>query len=174
MRLRGDLDGVDIRRKCTRWTNDHQLEIKHADPEMPMQLDDRAMDIWRPLMAIADLVGGGWPVVAHLASVALSSQKDDQESITTMLLSDIRDYVQQHNLSRVKTEDLLRHLHSLEERPWNTFYRGREMTARQLADRMRLFGIRSTTIRFGDETAKGYLLEDMVDAFNRYTYAEQA
>ena len=173
VRLRGDLDGVDIRRKCTRWTNDHQLEIKHADPEMPMELDDRAMDIWRPLMAIADLVGGEWPVVAHLASVALSCQKDDEDSINTKLLEDIRDYVREHNLSRVKTEDLLRHLYSLEERPWNTFYRGREMTARQLADRMRLFGIRSTTIRFGSETAKGYLLEDMLDAFDRYTRWEQ-
>ena len=47
------------------------------------------------------------------------------------------------------------------------------MTARQLADRMRLFGIRSTTIRFGSETAKGYLLEDMLDAFDRYTRWEQ-
>ena len=112
--------------------------------------------------------------MGHLASVAISSQKDDQELITTMLLSDIRDFVHEHNLSRVKTEDLLRHLHSLEERPWNTFYRGREMTARQLADRMRLFGIRSTTIRFGDETAKGYLLEDMLDAFDRYTRWEQS
>ena len=81
-------------------------------------------------MGIADLVGGEWPVVAHLASVALSCQKDDEDSINTKLLEDIRDYVREHNLPRVKTEDLLRHLYSLEERPWNTFYRGREMAAR--------------------------------------------
>jgi len=35
---------------------------------------------------------------------------------------------------------------------------------------MRSFRIQSTTIRFDDRTAKGYLVEDMVDAFNRYTY----
>ena len=124
-------------------------------------------------MGIADLVGGEWPILAHDAAVALSGQKDDEESVNIKLLTDIRDYFQEHNLPRVKTEELLRHLYSLEERPWNTFYRGREMTARQLADRMRSFGVQSTTIRFDSDTAKGYVVEDMVDAFNRYTYAEQ-
>ena len=119
-------------------------------------------------MGIADLVGGEWPILAHLASVGLSGGKENEEPINTKLIKDIRDYVKEHNLAEVKTRDLLNHLYSLEERPWNTFYRGREMTARQLADRMRSFGIRSKTIRFGNETAKGYLLEDMVDAFNRY------
>ena len=89
------------------------------------------------------------------------------------MLTDIRDHVKEHNLARIKTVDLLYYLHSLEERPWNTFYRGREMTARQLADRMRSFGVQSTTIRFDSETAKGYVVLDMVDAFNRYTYWEQ-
>jgi hypothetical protein len=169
-RLRGDLDGSDIRRKCMRWTNDHQIEIKQADPEMPEQLDDRAADIWRPIMAIADLVGGAWPMLAHEAAVALSSNKDDEESINIKLLKDIRDHIKEHNLARIRTEELLLHLNSLEERPWNTFYRGGGMTARQLADRMRSFSIQSTTIRFDDRTAKGYLVEEMVDAFNRYTY----
>ena len=169
-RLRGDLDGSVIRRKCMRWTNDHILNIKEADPEVPEELDDRAADIWRPLLAIADLVGGDWPKTAHLAAVELSSNKEDEESVNIQLLKDIRDYIVDHNISRLKTEELLEHLYSLEERPWNTFYRGREMTPRQLADRMKSFGIQSKTIRFSSGTAKGYMLEDMIDAFNRYTY----
>ena len=169
-RLRGDLDGSVIRRKCMRWTNDHILNIKEADPEVPEELDDRASDIWRPLLAIADLVGGDWPKTAHLAAVELSSNKEDEESVNIQLLKDIRDYIVDHNISRLKTEELLEHLYSLEERPWNTFYRGREMTPRQLADRMKSFGIQSKTIRFSSGTAKGYMLEDMIDAFNRYTY----
>ena len=109
-------------------------------------------------------------MLAHEAAVALSSNKDDEESINIKLLKDIRDHIKEHNLARIRTEELLQHLNSLEERPWNTFYRGGGMTARQLADRMRSFRIQSTTIRFDDRTAKGYLVEDMVDAFNRYTY----
>jgi len=168
-RLRGDLDGSVIRRKCMRWTNDHILNIKEADPEVPEELDDRAADIWRPLLAIADLVGGDWPKAAHLAAVELSGNKEDQESINIQLLEDIRDYVGENNLLKVRTKDLLGHLHSLQERPWITFYRGREMTARQLADRLKLFDIRSQTHRFFDGPAKGYDVEDMRDAFTRYT-----
>ena len=44
------------------------------------------------------------------------------------------------------------------------------MTPRQLADRMKAFGIQSKTIRFSSGTAKGYMLEDMIDAFDRYAY----
>jgi putative DNA primase/helicase len=169
-RLRGDLDGSDFRSKCMRWTNDNSIEIKFADPEVPEQLDDRASDIWRPLLAIADLAGGAWPEDAHQAAVELSGNKDDDESINIQLLKDIRDHIVANNLDRLKTEELLDHLYSLEERPWNTFYRGREMNPRQLADRLKSFGINSKTIRFGSGTAKGYMLEDMIDAFNRYTY----
>ena len=43
------------------------------------------------------------------------------------------------------------------------------MTARQLADRLKLFDIRSQTHRFFDGPAKGYYVEDMQDAFTRYT-----
>lgn len=169
-RLRGDLDGADVRRKCMRWTKDHEIEIKFFDPEIPEELDDRAADIWRPLMTIADLAGGDWPIIAHQAALDLSGNKNDEESVNIQLLKDIRDYIVAHNFSRLKTEELLEHLYSLEERPWNTFYRGREMTPRQLADRMKSFGIQSKTIRFSSGTAKGYMLEDMIDAFDRYTY----
>ena len=100
----------------------------------------------------------------------MSGNKNDEESVNIQLLKDIRDYIVAHNFSRLKTEELLEHLYSLEERPWNTFYRGREMTPRQFADRMKSFGIQSKTIRFSSGTAKGYMLEDMIDAFDRYTY----
>ena len=105
------------------------------------------------LLAIADLVGA-WPEDAHQAAVELSGNKDDDESINIQLLKDIRDHIVANNLDRLKTEELLDHLYSLEERPWNTFYRGREMNPRQLADRLKSFGINSKTIRFGSGTAK--------------------
>ena len=116
-RLRGDLYGADVRRKCMHWTKDHEIEIKFFDPEIPEELDDRAADIWRPLMTIADLAGGDWPIIAHQAALDLSGNKNDEESVNIQLLKDIRDYIVAHNFSRLKTEELLEHLYSLEERP---------------------------------------------------------
>ena len=60
-RLRGKRPSelVDLSRKAARWARDHINELRDADPELPEVLDDRARDNWDPLLAIADLVGGG-------------------------------------------------------------------------------------------------------------------
>ena len=42
------------------------------------------------------------------------------------------------------------------------------MTTRQLAGLLNPFEIRPQTVRIGDSTAKGYKLDDLQDAFERY------
>jgi len=46
--------------------------------------------------------------------------------------------------------------------------KGGSITAQQLARTLRLFGIFPRTIRFEEETLKGYYLKDCQDAFSRY------
>ena len=43
----------------TGWLGRHLAELERAEPSMP--LEDRAADTWEPLIAVADLAGGGWP-----------------------------------------------------------------------------------------------------------------
>ena len=38
-----------------------RLPPRRARPALPDELDDRAQDVWEPLLAIADLAGGDWP-----------------------------------------------------------------------------------------------------------------
>ena len=40
---------------------------------MPEGVEDRDADIWEPLLAIADSVGGEWPKRARVAAVSLVS-----------------------------------------------------------------------------------------------------
>jgi len=40
---------------------DPSVLAKLADAEPVMPLEDRAADVWEPLIAIADLAGGEWP-----------------------------------------------------------------------------------------------------------------
>src|SRR5262249_43933885 len=40
-------------------------------PELPPEIQDRNADIWEPLIAIADVVGGEWPARARATAVAL-------------------------------------------------------------------------------------------------------
>ena len=58
----------DLRRKILRFANDIRERIVQADPEIPKELNDRQADCWRPLLAVADLLGGGWPKKARRQS----------------------------------------------------------------------------------------------------------
>jgi Protein of unknown function (DUF3631) len=55
--------------RLTDWLEPQIEELRRARPELPDELDDRAQDIWEPLLAIADLAGGDWPtrLVARVA-----------------------------------------------------------------------------------------------------------
>src|SRR5258706_16149917 len=59
-RLR-NLVAAPLRQKCLRFVIDHRQEIADAQPQPPEGLNDRATDIWEPLLALADLAGGDWP-----------------------------------------------------------------------------------------------------------------
>ena len=77
-------------RQAARWARDNRVSLARADPAMPAALFNRVADNWRPLMAIADAVGGKWPErVRRVAEAAAAQDKD--ESARTMLLADLRE-----------------------------------------------------------------------------------
>ncbi len=51
------LDAEALRRKCARFVLDHRDVIAMARPQIPEGLNDRAADIWEPLLVLADLAG---------------------------------------------------------------------------------------------------------------------
>src|SRR5439155_20006911 len=69
---------------------------------------------------------------------------------------------------RLPTEDLLQSLHGLDESPWGDWFRGRPLSARQLAKMLKPFGVSPVRLRVGERTLRGYLREDLGDAFARY------
>ena len=68
-----NLESTPLRRQCARFAQDHAQEIANASPEAPPNMNDRAGDIWEPLLALADLAGRPWPELARQAAVALSA-----------------------------------------------------------------------------------------------------
>jgi putative DNA primase/helicase len=84
----------ELRSQCARWASDHLERLKTADPMMPTELGDRAQDCWRPLLAIADALGGRWPAIARKAAVALSGvtpESNEDASHRILLLTHIRE-----------------------------------------------------------------------------------
>jgi hypothetical protein len=175
-RLRGDrapeLD--ELASMAARWVSDHRIALKNVDVDPPAVLSDRAADSWRPLIGIADLCGGDWPVIARDAAVALSGYPDDDESIRIMLLRDIRSIFDAGGQDKIPSEALVSDLHEMEERPWNEFGRAQKpITKIQVARFLKPFGIAPATIRTAaGATPKGYRLDQFLDAFERYLPGE--
>jgi putative DNA primase/helicase len=173
LRLRDGADLNEIARKVARWSLDNVNNLCAAEPKMPDGLNDRAADAWEPLVAIADLAGGHWPIRSRAAALALSGSdlaaaKD--EDIDTMLLSDIRDAFASIGADRISGENLTNYLTGLEGRPWAEWKHGKPLTKFQLSRRLKKYDVVSGALDLaGDEgRLKGYRLEDFEDAFTRY------
>src|SRR5262249_60987580 len=71
LRKRDNNEFAVLRQKAARWAADNFAKLADPDPQIPHALNDRAADNWRPLLAIADLAGGGWPKKAAGAASGL-------------------------------------------------------------------------------------------------------
>ena len=159
-----------LARMAARWAADHIEAMRSADPDTPEALNDRAADIWSPLLAIADLAGGDWPVRARSAALALSADGVvEDQSYGSMLLADLSAFLEDRTGEAFATKDIIDYLITLEERPWPAYGRSRKLVnAKQIADILKPFEVRSSTVRIGTETAKGYRRKDIERAAGRY------
>lgn len=167
-RFRLDRTGAleELHRKIIRWVRDNETTIGDWDGPVPNRLHDRAADNWRPLFAIADVVGGAWPEQARQAALALTPTEDASPGVK--LLEDIRDIFDEVGDDRLLTQELLERLHAKEHRPWAEYKMGKPLSATQLANLLRPYAVSPNTIRSHEAVAKGYTRASFEDAFARY------
>lgn len=132
------------------WVRRHLEELRAARPRLPVE--DRAADVWEPLVAVADLAGGTWPKRAREAAVAISgSEEPEDASMGERLLADLQKLFDDKAKPALPTAEILKELHGFEEAPWADYY-GHALSARDLARLLRPFGIRSGNHRLGSAT----------------------
>lgn len=158
-------EGHRLRDALAVWAAGVVDDLAEAYPDMPKGVEDRDADIWEPLLAIADSIGGEWPKRARAAAVSLvSAAKEVEPSLGIRLLADCKTVLTAELMS---TTTLLRGLHELPESPWGDL-KGKPLNDRGLALRLRQYGIKSKQIRIGDVTCKGYDRADFIDVWKRY------
>jgi hypothetical protein len=162
------------------WAGDETVisQLNTSRPDVPREFNDRAADITEPLIAIADLAGGGWPMAARDALVALLRTNDGEEADEpdVRLLSAIRDIFLRDGKRHMSTYQILRLLAAREEEEEWTSRWPRQINAgntrgpaAKMASLLRPHGIKAGSIRLPDgSTPKGYSLADFTDAFERY------
>lgn len=137
--------------------------LRGAFPEIPAEINDRAADVWEPLLAIADAAGGDWPNAARAACLALSEGMEEQASTGVRLLADLRT-IWPHGQELVATNDLLFRLHRLEDAPWGDSDGRSPLSARRLA--LLLKGYRIKPVHRRDW--RGYERSSLAEPWARY------
>jgi Protein of unknown function (DUF3631) len=176
-----EADGAKLRGRLAEWAALHEEDLTAAWPEMPSGIEDRDADLWEPLLAVADAVGGHWPKRARDAAVALVAEsKQSTPSLGVRLLVDLHTVF--GDLEVMSTKQILRRLCGeepygtddegrallLDEAPWAELDKGNPLNPRSLAGYLRQYEVKSKVIRVGETTHRGYAAEDFFDAWSRY------
>jgi putative DNA primase/helicase len=162
---RDNAEFAALRSQAARWAADNFDKLAYRDPKTP-DLNDRAADNWRPLLAIADLAGGTWPEEARRAACLLSGEEQDG-AIGVELLRDIRSAFGPDDV--IRSSDLVAKLTADPERPWAEWKHGGPLTQKQLAGLLAPFHIISLTVHPpGLPDGKGYRRIDFEEAWAAY------
>lgn len=161
-------DGPDlnaIRDWIAEWAEQIRGKIHYYEPGN-LGVEDRAADVWEPLIAVADMAGGHWPATSRDAATALVAQAAEDDAIDSTnvrLLSDIRDvFAGLPGVTFLKSDALCHKLHELTDSPWKQY----DLNPSKLGHRLREYQIKTGRNAAGNE--RGYRIDDMRDAFERY------
>jgi hypothetical protein len=165
--------------KAARFAADNSAVLAAADPVVPDSLNDRELDGWRPLLAIADLGGTKWAARARTAAVNLCGGDDDADDEPgLMLLVDCHAIFVETasgkfenasgDTSSITSAKLVEKLHELEARPWSEWGRMRKpISANSVARLLKQYDIKPVN-NVGVGRLKGYLWAAFGDAWSRY------
>ena len=143
-------------------------DLEVAEPALPDGVEDRAAEVWEPLLAVADAAGGHWPKTARAACLAFvhSAEAADDVSQGVRLLRDCREVIGYRD--RIATEELVKGLNSMRDAGWNDFRRT-GLTVGSLYALLRPYQVIKKKVRTGDRTVNGFIVaEGFADAWHRY------
>jgi putative DNA primase/helicase len=167
LRKRDSEEFKTLRSQAARWAADHSLKLIDADPTVPDTLHDRAADNWRPLLAIAEAVGGHWLELARKAACELTGVEDDG-TLNVTLLKAVRAAFGDD--AEMRSVDLVAALVADPEAPWGEYNRGKPITQRQLAKLLGQFGVISVTVHPpGLSHGKGYKRAELEPLWESYS-----
>ncbi len=155
--LRTDRVDDALAQRCARWAVDYREAYASVDPAIPRELFNRVADNWRPLLAIADVIGAEWPLRLREIAVNISLlEAGEDPSVGTRLLKDIHEILCDRDW--ISTGILVARL------------RGREwsLSGKGLAKELKPYGIEPRQERRGAQPERGYRASDFADAFSRY------
>lgn len=162
--------GHVLRDRLAQWAAGVGSIAGAAWPELPAGIVDRPAEVWEPLIAVADVAGGTWPVRAREACVALCRVAEDRRaSLGVRLLADLRTIFGEADA--LHTETLIAKLTSSDlldaDAPWSDLH-GKPLGKRRLASMLKRYGVSPRKVTVRGASLQGYRREHLWDAWVRY------
>jgi hypothetical protein len=153
------------------WASEVRDRAKSTPVSVPVE--DRAADLWEPLLTVAELAGSHWPKTARHACKALTAKYAEDDAATSdsvRLLADINE-VFGHD-SRLKSKVLCDKLRALPDSPWSD----QDLSPSRLGRKLREFDITTTKVTVDGSRTNYYERGAFDDAFARFlgTYPDIA
>jgi hypothetical protein len=159
------------------WSKDPELlkTLRESQPQMPESLTDRQEDIWEPLFAVADAIGGDVPRLAREAARVLCDNGEDELGYSAAQLFAIKKVVGEQD--RISSADLIDGLSEDDALP-SRFLEDDKPNYKKIGHWLSKFiksygGKPARKLRFGEQTLMGYEAADLKQVFDRYCPPEQ-
>ena len=158
----------EMGRKAARWTADNRDELAKIRPDMGALVNRLAMN-WRPLYAVAVLVGGIWPERARKAAEAAAHARSDHD-IKAELIIDIKSLMDATpQAEEWPSATVAESLAKLEGRPWAEFGKAQKpITQNALARLLKPFAIAPDYIGAENNRTRGYRRSQFEEVFAAY------
>lgn len=161
---------VELADQLAAWAAGVVDQATGHEPEN-LGVEDRAADVWEPLITVADKAGGRWPALAREAAAFMVSEAEtesEESSLNIKLLADIRDVFEDQCADFLASAKVCELLRGIDESPWSQF----DMNPSKLGHRLREYGIK--TGHNPAKTMRGYRRIDFLDAWERYVPSTKA
>ncbi|HTV43123.1 MAG TPA: DUF3631 domain-containing protein [Candidatus Sulfotelmatobacter sp.] len=162
-----ELNPATIKAKCARFALDQKEKVAQHEKIRSKDLNDRAADTFDPLHVIARLAGQEWEQKLHAAALAISPSAGAKSAAAELLL-DIHIIFVLSGRKKIFTRDLLAILRDEVIGICPVPLKYSSLDEYKVAELLRPYGIKSTSLRIGKEVTRGYVAEDFADALARY------
>lgn len=163
-------NAVALRSQIAAFVADAKPQVKSATATAPLLNNDRAMQNWQPLMAIASCGGSKWVENAREAAIALTPSDDDVPSVLEELVRDLAVVFRKAAAPYLSSMSIVESLNANPDLPWATYRDGRALGIHDFARLMKRLKLRSTQKQVSKGTViHVYFYADLSDLFARYS-----
>lgn len=174
--------GHGIRDRLAAWAETVGADAGAAWPKLPAGVEDRAAEVWEPLIAVADAAGGDWPQRARSACSAICATGESRgQSLGVRLLMDLRrvfgdaDALSTATIIEVLTgkapvgRDADGDAIFLTDAPWSDLH-GKPIDSRMLARMLGKYNVKADKVRESGTSRplQGYRRTALWDTWERY------